>query len=270
MFTENIYSILDIPPSTPYEDVDLIKKAYRKKALQYHPDINSDNDNVFKQINEAYEIASNIEKRKEYDLHTGFNPNTPKVSIPRNFHDVFGFGFQPFFTRTNRRSILTITEPLYINYLQLFKGETFHKKIKIKGKIIEKDIIINPKEIKIYDELIKEEENDILIRFVPEIIDDRKIICKEASNIIIDKSLNMNIIFKIDFTKALSGGNYETTIFEEKFNFKIPSCCEMGHSLEVESLNLLPHSMGKVSFIYDLPKLTKNKIDSIIKIIKSK
>ena len=59
---------------------DEIKKAYRKLAKKYHPDMNPDNKEAeakFKEVNEAYEILSNKEKRAKYDQfgHAGVDPN---------------------------------------------------------------------------------------------------------------------------------------------------------------------------------------------------
>ena len=49
---------------------DEIKKAYRKKAVQYHPDRNPDNkeaEEKFKEAAEAYDVLSDSEKRAKYD-----------------------------------------------------------------------------------------------------------------------------------------------------------------------------------------------------------
>lgn len=59
---------------------DEIKKAFRKMAKKYHPDINPDDKNAearFKEVNEAYEVLSDADKKSRYDQfgHAGVDPN---------------------------------------------------------------------------------------------------------------------------------------------------------------------------------------------------
>lgn len=73
---------------------DEIKKAYRKLAKQYHPDLNKDNAEAadkFKEAAEAYEVLSDSDKRSRYDQfgHAGVDPNS-------GFGGGYGGGFDGF------------------------------------------------------------------------------------------------------------------------------------------------------------------------------
>ena len=60
-------------------DDSTIKSAYRKLAKKYHPDANPDNKEAaeakFKEVNEAYEVLSNPQKRKMYDQFGTADPS---------------------------------------------------------------------------------------------------------------------------------------------------------------------------------------------------
>lgn len=66
MSLNTYYNILDIPETASADD---IQKAYRKKALQYHPDRNNgeDKDGMFLRVQKAYGILSDFDKRVKYD-----------------------------------------------------------------------------------------------------------------------------------------------------------------------------------------------------------
>ena len=65
---ENYYLILNVDTSASGEE---IKKAYRALVLQYHPDLNknTESEDRIKEINEAYAVLSDPEKKIHYDLH---------------------------------------------------------------------------------------------------------------------------------------------------------------------------------------------------------
>lgn len=78
--TTNYYSTLEVDRNASKED---IKKAYRKLSMKYHPDRNQgdkDSEERFKEINEAYSVLSDDNKRAEYDN-------------PPMFNNMFGFDF---------------------------------------------------------------------------------------------------------------------------------------------------------------------------------
>lgn len=78
--SKSLYTTLEVAPGASEAE---IKKAYRKLARQYHPDVNKDPkaEEKFKEINAAYEVLSDKEKRSKYDQYGD------SMFGGQNFHD---------------------------------------------------------------------------------------------------------------------------------------------------------------------------------------
>lgn len=95
------YEALGVNKSASAEE---IKKAYRKMAKQYHPDLHPDDKEAeakFKEVNEAYEVLSDAEKKQRYDQfgHAGVDPNFGAGGYGGGFDGGFDIGdiFEGFF-----------------------------------------------------------------------------------------------------------------------------------------------------------------------------
>src|SRR3972149_3428459 len=92
------YEVLDVPRGASAE---AIKKAFRRLAMQYHPDRNREDgaEAKFKEIGEAYEVLSDPEKRGAYDRFGHAGLQGFDVGRPFEGFDFGGFGdiFDAFF-----------------------------------------------------------------------------------------------------------------------------------------------------------------------------
>tara|TARA_B100000795_G_C22728872_1_gene410563 strand:+ start:72 stop:1046 length:975 start_codon:yes stop_codon:yes gene_type:complete len=79
-----------------------IKKAYRKMALKYHPDRSGGDENKFKEVSASYEILSDPQKKKEYDMYGGSSSGSGGASP---FGGGGGGGFSGFGGGGNSRDI---------------------------------------------------------------------------------------------------------------------------------------------------------------------
>jgi len=100
---KDYYEILGVGRSA---DKDEIKKAYRKLALKYHPDKNPDNKDAedhFKEVNGAYEVLSNDDKRRRYDQfgHAGVDSSAASGGGAGGAYGAGGADFSDIFSAFN-------------------------------------------------------------------------------------------------------------------------------------------------------------------------
>jgi molecular chaperone DnaJ len=146
MSKRDYYEILGVDKNATEQE---IKKAYRQKAIQYHPDKNPNNkeaEEKFKEAAEAYEVLSNPDKRARYDRfgHQGINSSGGNGGFSMNMEDIFsrfgnifeGFGFGSHFEGNHSSHYQTIR-----------KGTNIRIKVKLTleevAKGVEKNIKVN-------------------------------------------------------------------------------------------------------------------------------
>ena len=150
MQKRDYYEVLGVDKNATKDE---IKKAYRKKAIKYHPDKQNgkseseihEAEEKFKEIGEAYEVLSDDNKRAEYDQFgfngrdgTGFNVDIDEIMrrMMRNMGGGFGFkGFDDFEDGHGRQRVgSSVRINIYISLEEAFSG--VKKKGKYKRRVV--------------------------------------------------------------------------------------------------------------------------------------
>src|SRR5512138_1627573 len=132
MASGDYYEILGVKRDASPDD---LKKAFRHLARKYHPDLNKGSkeaEEKFKEINEAYQVLSDPQKKAEYDQvgHAEFRPGDAERYRPPSYDDLFrdfGLGdiFDVFSTGSRRdrvRAGADLRYDLEISLLDAFYG----------------------------------------------------------------------------------------------------------------------------------------------------
>ncbi|MFN3406413.1 MAG: molecular chaperone DnaJ [Caldimicrobium sp.] len=139
MTFKDYYAILGLSRNASQEE---IKRAYRRLAMQYHPDRNPGNkeaEEKFKEISEAYEVLSDPQKRAIYDREgyaglksAGYRGFEDIHDIFKTFSDLFedffGFSFEES-VKSKKKDGADLSAEVWINFEDLFTGTKVHLEI---------------------------------------------------------------------------------------------------------------------------------------------
>lgn len=110
-----LYDLLQINSNaTPSE----IKKAYYKQAIKCHPDKNPGQEELFKKISHAYQVLSDQEKRKNYDVYGLFDNEDAAVSLFTSFFKDFDF--------EDDEKSSNVNIEIEVSYLDLYQHRTIN------------------------------------------------------------------------------------------------------------------------------------------------
>ncbi|MDR1285501.1 MAG: J domain-containing protein [Campylobacteraceae bacterium] len=275
--SKSLYETLGVNQSA---SADEIKKAYRRLARKYHPDINKEAgaEDKFKEINAAYEILSDEKKRKQYDMH-GDN-----IFGGQNFHDfasaqggedlndilrnIFGGGFgggfggfgggrsggfggfsgmqTPDLDVNAKITIPFETAVIGGKHTLSYSGETFD--IKIPAGINQDEKM----RIKGKGRAFQGQRGDLFL-----------IVDIAPSPIYKRDGINLERSFDVPLKTALFGGKVKIPTFEKEVTMKIAQDTKQGQKFRLKGYGITNRKTGEKGDMYVLANIILPKVDSL-------
>ena len=244
---KNYYQILGVSELANAEE---LKKAYRKLALKYHPDRNQGDkeaEEKFKDVNEAYAVLSDANKREQYDIFgPDFHLRFSQEDIFRNFDfsifQEFGFGEALNRKKSSKGQDIIYELPLQLEDIIKTQKKTISYSLDGKHQQINIELytgIADGQQLKIPGKgrpgFNGGPPGDFYIKIK---ILDHLIFQREGNDLYIDK--------EIKFSEAVLGTQIEVpTIEGKKLNLKVPAGTRSGSKMRLKGYGI-PSRNGKI------------------------
>ncbi|MDR1007770.1 MAG: J domain-containing protein [Campylobacteraceae bacterium] len=271
--SRSLYETLGVNQSA---SADEIKKAYRRLARKYHPDINKEAgaEDKFKEINAAYEILSDEKKRQQYDMHGD------SMFGGQNFHDfassqggadlndilrsIFGGGFGGFgggfggfgnFGGVQQTPDLDINAKITIPFETAilggkhklsYGGETFD--IKIPAGINQGEKMRIKGKGRQYQSMTG--DMFLSVDIAPSLIYKRD-------------GINLEKSFDVPLKTALFGGKVKIPTFEKEVTIKIAKDTKQGQKFRLKGYGAINRKTGEKGDMYVLANVVLPKVDTL-------
>ena len=258
------YSILGVNRTASDSE---IKSAYRQLAMQHHPDRGGDSEK-FAQINEAYEVLKDPQRKSAYDnpQPQGFNFRTG--NMPPNFEDLFAqFGFNRQRQMQNRNVQISHT----IELEDVFKGKSVITKYNLQSGRTETLEINIPRGVKNNDVVHFKGYGDDSIPNIPRGDLILKIRVKKHQKWERDEN-NLMCIIAVDVFDCILGGKVDLkTLDGSSLSINIPPATNAGTVLSIGGYGLPDEKKKKRGNIYVKikTKTPRIKSKSIVKQIRA-
>lgn len=255
--SKNYYDVLGVSKTATQNE---IKKAYRELCKKYHPDKHGGDDTKIKEINEAYSVIGDEQKRKEYDAQSsgGFNFG--------------GFGNGGFNFR-NFQLASDVKVTIKISLEEAYSG--CKHPVNINGKIYAVDIPKGTPNGKIliikglgksgYDIYGTPKTGDLIVT----------VNVQNRDNLTLNSNGILEVLYVVDWIDAILGGEDEIDLFDKKVKIRIPKFTQNGGYTIVGGKGFRKFNSDecgslKVNFLIRMPKsLTDEQLQELRKIKES-
>jgi curved DNA-binding protein len=280
---KSLYETLGVSESATPEE---IKKAYRKLARKYHPDINKSPDaqEKFKEINAAYEVLSDPEKKAKYDqfgdaMFGGQNfsdfarSQGADIDLEEILRNIFGGGFSRSsggfggfdsfgggfsgggFGSSYRAPDLDIRKKITIPFITSIKGGKYHIQtdsesfdIKIPAGIKDGETLRVRGKGKVYNN----QRGDLLLTVEVAPSPDYKL-----------KGLNLYKKIDIPLKYALFGGKIKVDTPEKEVTLKVPKNTKNGQKFRLKEKGFIDRKTGQRGDLYLVANVVLPDVDSL-------